>query len=169
MAMEGKAGSHDFPLLLLTRTLRAFGFGFAAVLVGVHLERRGLSPNLIGLSLTLGLAAASLLGLLLAALASRLGRRLALALAGLGMALTGLDLALAAPSWLLTDSASCMYAAVTSESGSPATIGRPASPPMAIFGSSGISPRNGTLSCFAVVLPPPCLKISSRFPHFGQM
>jgi MFS family permease len=99
--MEGKAGSHDFPLLLLTRTLRAFGFGFAAVLVGVHLERRGLSPNLIGLSLTLGLAAASLLGLLLAALASRLGRRLALALAGLGMALTGLDLALAAPSWLL--------------------------------------------------------------------
>src|SRR2546425_5251966 len=102
MAMEGKARSHDFPLLLLTRTLRAFGFGFAAVLVGVHLERRGLSPNLIGLSLTLGLAAASLLGLLLAALASRLGRRLALALAGLGIALTGLDLALAAPSWLLT-------------------------------------------------------------------
>src|SRR2546426_2668211 len=101
MAMEGKAGSHDFPLLLLTRTLRAFGFGFAAVLVGVHLERRGLSPNLIGLTLTLGLAAASLLGLLLAALASRLGRRRALALAGLGMALSGLDLPLAEPSWPL--------------------------------------------------------------------
>src|SRR5207244_12885474 len=86
---KGKAVSHDFRLLLLTRTLRAFGFGFAAVLIGIYLERRGLPPDLIGLGLTLGLAAASLLGLLLAALASRLGRRRALALAGLGMALTG--------------------------------------------------------------------------------
>ena len=99
--VEAKTMSQDFRLLLLTRTLRAFGFGFAAVLIGIYLERRGLPPNLIGLSLTLGLAAASLLGLLLAALASRLGRRRALALAGLGMALTGLDLAFAEPSWLL--------------------------------------------------------------------
>jgi MFS family permease len=101
MAGQTDRSPHDFALLLLTRTLRAFGFGFAAVLLGIQLERRGLSPNLIGLTLTLGLAAASLLGLLLAALASRLGRRRALALAGLGMALTGLDLALAEPSWLL--------------------------------------------------------------------
>jgi MFS family permease len=101
MAGQTSTSSHDFALLLLTRTLRAFGFGFAAVLVGIQLERRGLSPQLIGLTLTLGLATASLLGLLLAALASRLGRRRALALAGLGMALTGLDLALAHPGWLL--------------------------------------------------------------------
>src|SRR3984893_17249513 len=103
MVVAGGAeqAGRDVVLLLLTRTLRAFGFGFAAVLIGIQLERRGLSPNLIGLTLTLGLAAASLLGLLLAALASRRGRRRALALAGLGMALTGLDLALAEPSWLL--------------------------------------------------------------------
>lgn len=91
----------DFSILLLTRVLRAFGFGFAAVLVGLHLERRGLSPAAIGLTLTLGLGAGSLLGLGLAALAPRIGRRAALALAGAGMALTGLDLAVAGPPWLL--------------------------------------------------------------------
>lgn len=101
MTGSGDRSARDFALLLLARTLRAFGFGFAAVLVGIQLERRGLSPNLIGLTLTLGLAAASLLGLPLAVLASRAGRRVALALAGLGMTLTGLDLALAQPVWLL--------------------------------------------------------------------
>jgi tungstate transport system permease protein len=48
------------------------------------------------------------------------------------------------------------------------TIGLPASPPIVTFGSSGISPRNGTPSCSAVRLPPPCLKISSRCPQLGQ-
>jgi len=101
MPGQAEARPHDFALLLLTRTLRAFGFGFAAVLVAIHLERRGLSSGSIGVTLTLGLAAASLLGLLLAALAARLGRRLTLALAGLGMALTGIDLALADRTWLV--------------------------------------------------------------------
>jgi MFS family permease len=85
----------DRALLLGARGLRAFGFGFAAVLIGVHLERRGLPPALIGLTLGLGLAAASLSGLASAALASRIGRRQTLALSGILMALTGLDLALA--------------------------------------------------------------------------
>src|ERR1700730_6088319 len=103
MVVAGGAeqAGRDVVLLLLTRTLRAFGFGFAAVLIGIYLESRGLSSNLIGVTLTVGLAAASLLGLFLAALASRLGRRRALALAGLGMALTGLSLAFARPDWLL--------------------------------------------------------------------
>ena len=46
----------DRLLLLTVRGLRAFGFGFAAVLIGIHLERRGLSPGLIGLTLGVGLA-----------------------------------------------------------------------------------------------------------------
>jgi len=91
----------DRALLLGARGLRAFGFGFAAVLVGVHLERRGLSPALIGLTLGLGLAAASLSGLGSAALASRIGRRQTLAVSGILMALTGVDLALATQSFLL--------------------------------------------------------------------
>ena len=91
----------DRALLLGARGLRAFGFGFSAVLIGVYLERRGLSPGLIGLTLGIGLAAASLSGLVSASLAARLGRRRALAIAGFFMALTGLDLALAAPPALL--------------------------------------------------------------------
>jgi MFS family permease len=85
----------DRALLLGTRGLRAFGFGFSAVLIGVYLERRGLSPGLIGLTLGLGLAAASLSGLASASLAARFGRRRALSISGGLMALTGLDLALA--------------------------------------------------------------------------
>jgi MFS family permease len=83
----------DRALLLAARGTRAFGFGFAAVLIGVHLERRGLSPAFIGLTLGLGLAAASLSGLASAALSSRIGRRQTLVVSGLLMALTGLDLA----------------------------------------------------------------------------
>jgi MFS family permease len=94
----------DRSLLLATRGLRAFGFGFSAVLIGVYLERRGLSPGLIGLTLGLGLAAASLSGLVTASLAARFGRRRALSIAGLLMAVTGLDLALAGHPALLVAS-----------------------------------------------------------------
>jgi MFS family permease len=91
----------DRALLLGARGLRAFGFGFSAVLIGVYLERRGLSPGLIGLTLGLGLAAASLSGLASASLAARFGRRWALSVSGLLMALTGMDLALAGQPALL--------------------------------------------------------------------
>jgi len=94
----------DRALLLGARGLRAFGFGFAAVLIGVHLETRGLPPALIGLTLGLGLAAASLSGLATAALASRIGRRQTLAVSGILMTLTGLDLALATQPFLLVAS-----------------------------------------------------------------
>lgn len=85
----------DRVLLLAARGLRAFGFGFSAVLVGIHLERRGLSAGLIGLTLGIGLASASLSGLVAAWSAARIGRRATLAACGLLMALTGADLALA--------------------------------------------------------------------------
>jgi MFS family permease len=91
----------DRGLLLAARGLRAFGFGFSAVLIGVYLEQRGLSPVLIGLTLGLGLAAASLSGLASASLAARFGRRRALSIAGLLMAATGLDLAVASQPVLL--------------------------------------------------------------------
>lgn len=85
----------DRALLLGARGLRAFGFGFSAVLIGVYLERRGLTPGLIGLTLGLGLASASLSGLASASLAAKFGRRRTLSISGLLMALTGMDLALA--------------------------------------------------------------------------
>jgi MFS family permease len=90
-----------FMLLLAGRTMRAFGFGFAAVLIGVHLERRGMSAPLIGLTLSLGLLTASTHGLLLAYLSPRIGRRTGLAITGGLMALAGLDLASGTQSLLL--------------------------------------------------------------------
>ncbi len=91
----------DRPLLLAARGLRAFGFGFSAVLLALHLEGAGLSPTLIGVTLAVGLAAASLTGLASAALAGRFGRRRTLAGIGLLTALTGIDLALARQPGLL--------------------------------------------------------------------
>ena len=81
--------------------MRAFGFGFSAVLVGLHLERAGLSPSLIGVTLGVGLAAASLVGLGAVLFAARFGRRATLAATGLLMAVTGLDLALSTQPALL--------------------------------------------------------------------
>ena len=100
MISDEMAG-RDFWLILLARVLRAFGFGVAAVLVGLHLERRGLSPGAIGLTLTIGLLAGALFGLAAAAASARIGRRWTLALAGVLMAVTGIDLALASAPWLL--------------------------------------------------------------------
>ena len=93
--------TRDRALLLSARGLRAFGFGFSAVLIGLHLERVGLSPALIGLTLGVGLAAASLSGLGSVALAARVGRRATLMVVGLLMAVTGLDLGLATQPALL--------------------------------------------------------------------
>lgn len=91
----------DYVVLLTTRSLRAFGFGASTVLIGVHLESRGFSAVEVGLALAVGLATASLSGLPAAALATRIGRRPTLAMTGILMALTGLDLASASSFWLL--------------------------------------------------------------------
>ena len=93
--------SRDFWLIVSARVLRAFGFGMSAVLVGLHLERRGLSATAIGFSLTIGLLAGALFGLAAAAASARIGRRWTLAIAGILMTITGLDLALASAPLLL--------------------------------------------------------------------
>jgi MFS family permease len=91
----------DVALIFAARLLRAFGFGMAAVLVGIHLERRGLSPRTIGIVLTIGLLAAAIGGFIAAGLSSRYGRRWVLAGAAALMALAGFDLALASSPILL--------------------------------------------------------------------
>jgi len=92
--MQTNGQRHDFALLIASRVLRAVGFGFAAVLLGVHLQSRLLTPVEIGVVLAVGLSAASLSGLLAAAAAARVGRRATLAAIGLLMALCGLLLAI---------------------------------------------------------------------------
>src|SRR5438105_10034890 len=92
--------TRDYLVLLGARSLRAFGFGFAAVLIGVHLERKGFPPAVVGAVLSVGRAAAAVYGLFLAAWAPRLGRRRGLAITGGLMAVAGIDLALAGTAWL---------------------------------------------------------------------
>ena len=94
-------GALDRFALLTARGLRAFGFGFSAVLVALRLESGGLSSGEIGLAVGIGLAAASLMGLVSVLLAARVGRRRALSAVGVLMAATGLDLGLASNHTLL--------------------------------------------------------------------
>lgn len=96
------ASRRDFLVVLATRLLRAFAFGFAPVLIGILLEERHLAPEQIGIAFAIGLVAASLLGLPAAAAARRFGRRRVLAACGVLMALTGTDLAFASNGTLLT-------------------------------------------------------------------
>lgn len=93
--------NRDFWLIVSARMLRAFGFGMSAVLVGLYLERRGLSATAIGFTLTIGLLAGAIFALATAAASARIGRRWTLAIAGMLMTLTGIDLALATAPWLL--------------------------------------------------------------------
>jgi MFS family permease len=91
----------DFYLLLGNRVTRAFAFGFAGILLGLHLQSRNLTPAEIGFVLALGFATASLTGLLAAIVSKRLGRRLTLTAIGVLMALSGADLAFATQPWQL--------------------------------------------------------------------
>ena len=81
---------NDYGLLLAGRV------GFSAVLLGLHLERRGLPPAQIGLAVTVALLTAALSGLLAAGLSRRLGRRAVLAGIGVLMGATGFVLGLSA-------------------------------------------------------------------------
>jgi MFS family permease len=93
------------------------------VLIGVHLEMRGLDASLIGLTLGVGLAAASLSGLATTYLAARAGRRTALAASGVLMALTGLDLALAThEAWLVASGITGMLGAASVDLGPFASV-----------------------------------------------
>jgi MFS family permease len=80
---------------------RAFAFGVSIILLGLYLEDRHLSPVEIGAVLAIGLAAASLTGLIAASAAGRFGRRRTLSVIGMLMAVSGLDVALAPNFWLV--------------------------------------------------------------------
>lgn len=117
------AVSRDRALLLVARGVRAFAFGFSAVLLGVHLEQSRLSPAQIGLTLGIGLAAASLAGLASALAGARIGRRRTLAVVGGLMALTGLDLALATnPALLILSGVTGMLGAASVDYGPFASV-----------------------------------------------
>ena len=93
--------SRDYRLLLSIRLLRSFGFGFVPVLLGLRFEQRGLGAGPLGAALSIGVLAAALSGLPVAALAAKIGRRRVLFATGLLMTITGTDLALATQPALL--------------------------------------------------------------------
>ena len=93
--------SRDLLVVLTARGLRAVAFGYSSVLIGVFLEARGLGPFLVGMALTVALIGSASLGILASWLARWMGRRRLLALSGVLMAVTGLDLALAHQTVLL--------------------------------------------------------------------
>jgi MFS family permease len=88
--------SADARRILAVQALRAFVYGLGSVLIGVALERRGLSGIEVGLVLAALLAGAALVSLALARYGDRIGRRrtylvllVAMGFAGTVFALTG--------------------------------------------------------------------------------
>ena len=83
----------DVRRVLWARSLRAFGDGYVAILLPVHLSRLGYDAFGVGLISTASLLGSALLTLALGLVAFRSRRRSALLAAGLLMAATGLGFA----------------------------------------------------------------------------
>ena len=89
-----KALTFDGRLLLATRIVRLFAYGFLAVVLALYLATLGLNPAQIGLLLSLTLAGDVILTLVVASMADRLGRQRMLALSGGLILFAGLALAI---------------------------------------------------------------------------
>lgn len=91
----------DARRVLLARALRAFGDGYAAILLPVHLSALGFDALAVGAVSTVMLLGSALLTLALGAVAHRMPRRPALLAASLLMAATGLAFAAVEGFWPL--------------------------------------------------------------------
>ena len=91
----------DLRRVLLARGLRAFGDGYAAILLPVHLSLLGFEPLAVGAISTAALLGSSLLALALGLLGHRIRRRPALLAASLLMAATGTAFATVEGFWPL--------------------------------------------------------------------
>jgi MFS family permease len=89
----GKSLPPDVTRVLWARSLRAFGDGYVAILLPVHLSRLGYDAFGVGIISTASLLGSALLTLALGLMAYRIPRRRALLAAGLLMAATGLGFA----------------------------------------------------------------------------
>ncbi len=93
--------SRDVRRVLVARSLRAFGDGYVAILLPVHLSRLGYDAFGVGLISTASLLGSALLTLALGLVAYRISRRPALLAAGLLMAATGFGFARVDAFWPL--------------------------------------------------------------------
>ncbi|HLZ48895.1 MAG TPA: MFS transporter, partial [Candidatus Limnocylindria bacterium] len=86
--------SADGKKLLLTRILRTFAYGYLAVILGVYLDRLGLSPTQLGVVLAAAIAGSALMTVFWSLVADRYGRRRTIATMAALMAAGGLVFAL---------------------------------------------------------------------------
>jgi MFS family permease len=91
----------DARRILTAQALRAFAYGFGAILLGVTLHQRGYSPALLGAVLTAVVAGTVVASVLLARYADRAGRRRCYVVMYLLLAVTGVVFATPAPLWVL--------------------------------------------------------------------
>src|SRR3954466_12525646 len=89
----------DMRRILLARSLRAFGDGYVAILLPVHLAMLGFEPFAVGAISTVTLLGSALLTLALGLSAHKVRRRPALLAAALLMLGTGLGFAVATDLW----------------------------------------------------------------------
>jgi MFS family permease len=97
---SAQASQRDLRILFGVRSIRAFGFGFSAILVGLYLQDRHLAPFEIGVVIAVGLASASITGLGAAIAQGTFGRRRTLAGVGILMTVCGITLATGTQFWL---------------------------------------------------------------------
>src|SRR5712691_3366565 len=87
----------DARRILAAQALRAFGYGFGAVLLGVPLGQRGYSAVLVGVVLTAVVAGTVVASMLVARYADRVGRRRCYVVMYLLLAVVGVVFAASAP------------------------------------------------------------------------
>jgi predicted MFS family arabinose efflux permease len=91
----------DARLILVAQGLRAFGYGFGSIFLGVSLEARGWSAYRVGALLAAVVAGTALMSVLVGAFGDRIGRRRSYALLYLGLAATGVAFGTSSRFWVL--------------------------------------------------------------------
>jgi MFS family permease len=102
MGNEPRARSgRDARIIFAAQAVRAFAYGFGAVLLGAALSARGFSSARVGLVLTCVLAGMAIMSALVGAFGDRVGRRRFYVLLFCGLAITGVVVALTDSLWAL--------------------------------------------------------------------
>src|SRR3989442_9097733 len=83
----------DVRRIFVAQALRAFAYGFGAILLGVSLEAKGWSSGRVGLLLTAIVAGTALMSIAVGTLGDRIGRRRFYAALFLSLAAAGIALA----------------------------------------------------------------------------
>lgn len=99
--MSAPSLSGDARRVLAAQALRAFGYGFGAVLLGATLDDRGFTATQVGLVLTAVVAGTVLASIGVARYGDRLGRRRVYVALYLALAVVGVVFTAAGPLWAL--------------------------------------------------------------------